>query len=144
MGDSGDINPGLVAGGQAFVALAQTPEKAKPGEGAFDDPAPGLNHESVTQSRDNLDVYAIGIDHPLNPFVAAIAAICPKQKKTLPVPFHLFKDLFCTGPVAGVGCCDCNLQDVALCVGDHMPFSTLYPLATVETDRLPCRVVLTL
>jgi hypothetical protein len=25
-----------------------------------------------------------------------------------------------------------------------MPFSTLYPLATVETDRLPCRVVLTL
>lgn len=138
------VNHGFAAFREGLVILAQAAIAAEPGEGSFDNPALGQDHEAghIVAAFDDLQDPVAQLPRPLDQ-LSGVAAVGPDQLEPRELADQFDQHEF--GPVAvlDVGRMYHHGQDQAQGVYDDVPLASLDLLAGVVASRPPFSTVFT-
>ena len=130
--DHGDLEEGADGLGGALNIPSEAAIDAGPGEGAFDDPALGLDDEAGVGALDDLD-RARGGRGDARPLVAGVGEDALDEGKA---PGDAVEDQRRAVAILHAGGVGLDAQHQAEGVGEQVPLATLDPLSGVEADRV--------
>src|SRR5580692_4298089 len=133
----GDEEPCDFGRGRALEVSGEASAPSKPGEGAFDDPAPWQELEAFDAGRalDDLDGPRSAVGQCIDELPSAIDAVSEDMLQLGKAISHALQQGDCTVDILNVGGMNVDGQQEAVGIGDDVPLAPMNAFARIEAAR---------